>query len=505
MKKSICLVIAILSLFLTACDENINSSQTIATIEQTTVTASTIMTVDATSTFETTQVINGTNEVSTSEVASTANSTSTNITTPEDDFSLEEIILNGHSVNKWQSTKEVLETDNIILLMSLRNNFNDCPATSYYDKNTGEIKPFCSIDGCDHNICVTQSDGTVVYATECAAGMLNHEFFSGPNGRKALYLNSRIYFPFMFGLYSCTENADDIRAEFLLDESLDADKETDRQNKQQWQFASMFVDGDNIFFRHVDDNNIVRQYRYDTVRRELFDLTDALEREGKKIGLTLYIDHAIDGVIYLLGYKNVTKQIDVTKGNVYDSGEFVGYYVTDYDLELVKLADHAMPTPSFIVDGGYIVREKVEGEDYKSNLVCYTHDGKRKTLIYDVEHTLGENITPTNTLEMMYINSHSLYYYILERKWISDSAINASGGSIYRYDFQTGKVTRIFQNDRYDWFVTACIDEEKGVALLVCNEYVRTENGGYSYKFSVVLLKCGIDDSGDLEIMESVR
>ena len=492
MKKIICILIIFSSLLLVSCAGD-------ATIVYSTPTAETVGTV-GTVTLPVTGEPSGT-----SEVVSTTSTSFTSITTPEDDFSLEEIILNGHSVNKWQSTKEVLETDNIILLMSLRNNFNDCPVTSYYDKNTGEIKPFCSIDGCDHNICVTQSDGTVLYATECAAGMLNHEFMLGPNGRTAIFLNSRIYFPFMFGLYSCTENADDIRAEFLFDESLDSDKETDRQNKFQWQFASMFVDGDNIFFRHVDDNGVVRQYRYDTVNRKLTDMTDALEREGKKIGLTLYVDHAIDGVVYLVGYKNVTKQIDLSKGNVYDTGELVGYYVTDYDLESVERAYYAMLTPSFIVDGGYIVREKVEGEDYKSNLVCYTHDGKRKTLIYDVEHTLGENITPNNSLEMMYIDSNGLYYYILERKQIGDGAINASGGSIYRYDFKTGKATRIFQNDGYDWFVAACIDEEKGVALFVCNEYVLADEGKYGNHFSVVLLKCIIDESDDLVITESVR
>ena len=481
MKKVICFIIVLSSLLLVSCGETITPTE-------------------ADTTATTTAAPSGT-----SEVVSTTSTSFTNITTPEDDLSIGEIILKGHCVNKWQSTKEVLETDNIILLMSLRNNFNDCPATSFYDKSTGEIKPFCSISGCDHNICVTQGDGTVVYATECAAGMLNHEFMLGPNGRTAIFLNSRIYFPFMFGLYSCTENADDIQTEFLFDESLDSDKETDRQNKFQWQFASMFVDGDNIFFRHIDDDNIVRQYRYDTVKRELTDMTDALEREGGKIGLTLYVDHAIDGVVYLLGYKNVTKQIDLSKGNVYDTGELVGYYVTDYDLESVELTDRETPKHSFKVDGGYIVREKVEGEDYKSNLVCYTHDGKRKTLIYDIEHTFGENITPNNSLEMMYVDSNGLYYYILERKQIGDGVINASGGSIYRYDFKTGKATRIFQNDRYDWFVAACIDEEKGVALFVCNEYVRIKNDEYSNKFSVVLLKCGINDSGDLEIIESVR
>ena len=225
MKKAICIVIVLLSLFLVSCGETITPTE-------------------ADTTATTTATPSGT-----SEVVSTTSTSFTNITTPEDDLSIGEIILKGHCVNKWQSTKEVLETDNIILLMSLRNNFNDCPATSYYDKNTGEIKPFCCISGCDHNICVTQSDGTVVYATECAAGMLNHEFMLGPNGRTAIFLNSRIYFPFMFGLYSCTENADDIQTEFLFDESLDSDKETDRQNKFQWQFASMFVDGDNIFFQ----------------------------------------------------------------------------------------------------------------------------------------------------------------------------------------------------------------------------------------------------------------
>ena len=234
----------------------------------------------------------------------TAATTATTATTAGEPITVGQFVPTGYQKYSILSAKKDIETPSGVILISVED--DDTADTWYYDKKSGEIRVLCSDPDCDH---VFFNDTvTWTYDLDCPAAMMGNflDFFASFSFAP-VYVNGRVYFTCLSGMYSCTENGGDVREEFKFSENTNYVKERQKYLDGKFPFIRIFSDGRSIFFYHYENKNGFLQYRYDTWTRELYDMTDDLEKAASALGYTVYVDSAVDGKIYLARVKELLK------------------------------------------------------------------------------------------------------------------------------------------------------------------------------------------------------
>ena len=471
MKRVICTMIIITSVFLASCSgESLEMSTKSFTYEEKITTTQTETATPAT--YSTTATATTTTTMGTTATAEIEQPT----------VNIKEYIKSGYQRYSTLFTAKDVETPTKIVFNSFGHVGDN--ATLCYDKTSGEMHIFCNDPSCEHGFFSDMTAWT--FGISCPAAMIGEMTSTiGALTIAPMYLNGRIYFVCFSGIYSCTENADDLREEFKFGDNNVFFDEWNKLVKNQFAIVTVFDDGENIFFRHVDEENNIIQYRYDTSTRELHDMTEEIKKAETALGNTVYVDSAADGKIYLAVYSGVTEPLMLNSSNIYSSGELVGYYVTDYDFSSFNKVEKYMSRPDFVTENGVIC---LSGNHY----VLRDYFGEDIVLIEDVNKSIGEDFSA------IYINSKYLYYVKNENLKIGTArnynneeydVINKSGGKIYRYDFETGENVCVFDNYLCDNFRAIFFDETSGVGFIETEEFAEIEKGKMSRATDIVFVK----------------
>ena len=469
MKRLICFIIILVSLFLVSCASN-------APIVNSTPTAEMVSTV-GTVTLSVTGESSGTSEA----VGTTATTITTDKTIPAEAY-----VKTGYSHYAFSS----IETRSKV--------FIDCyPSGVYYSKADGEFYRFCFDPFCTHS-----TYGENYSPSGCVAGMMGE----GENN-KPVFINTRVYFVFSGNIYSCSEFATDLRIECKFGETRQiklSNGVTIIQSPKIDQFKS---DEDKLFFKQVSEEGTVVQYMYDTKSRKLVNLDEKIEKLAADSGVNLVLYDFKNGKVYFEAYKNYK--------NTNDTGKFVGYFSTDDDFSsLVPVEKIFKNFGIFETDIGNISLTNDESEN-KTQLINSKFNGDTEILIDDVKSTLG------GTRWLLYINSEHLFFnrneHILlgytKQPYLTGSGLqdqktdfyNYDGGRIYRFDFKTNEIKCVFDNTDFQNFKIQYIDEENGVAIFVADKFKKVSTDG-EYQFEKQgIFKFRIDQEGVFVDMEEVK
>ena len=475
MKKTICFIVVLTTVFLVSCGETvapINTDLTEITTAATTATISTMATTQA-----------------------DATEAATSVSTTSEPITVEVYVPTGYQKYSNMSAQKDIETPNCVILTSFKDHITQ--NTWYYDKKSKEIRVLCSDFKCDHVFFNDTSSWT--FDLDCPAAMIGkmNNFFSDVSFA-AVYVSGRVFFVCLSGMYSCTEVGGDLREEFKFSDNTEYIKERQKYIDGKFPFISVFGDGRSIFFYHYENKSGFKQYRYDTSTQKLYDMTDDLKKAETELGYTVYVDSAADGKIYLSAYSDVTDPPTITRNSFEVAGTLVGYFETDYDFSSFEEVTDYIASPDFVVCDGVI--DKLE-----NNYVKRKYSGEKEVLIENVNDVLGD------TFKALYINSKYLYFVreeniVIGKKEIaSDSklnAINKNGGKIYRYDLETREIFCIFDEYCYDDFRAVYIDEESGVCFLAVEKYVELDDRFFDKKSVCVLVRCDINNDGTFTVKE---
>ena len=479
MKRIICFIAIISSLFLSSC-ETVNVPTNTDNTEITTA-----VTMTATSITATTAAV----------APATTETMATTVSTTGDLIPIEVYLPTGYQKYSNMFAQQDVETPNSVIFTSIKDHITR--NTWYYDKISSEIHAFCSDPGCEH---VFYSDpSTWTFNLDCPAAMIGKTTnYLSDFSFASVYVNGRVYFVCLSGLYSCTENAKDLREEFKFSENKDFSKEIKKYTDGKYPFICVFSDERSIFFYHCESKKNITQYRYDTSTQKLYDMTEDLEKAETELGYTVYVDSAADGKIYLAAYSGVTSLPTITRNSFEVAGTLVGYYETDYDFSSFEKVEDYIAAPDFVVGDGVIGKL---GNDY----VKRKYSGEKEVLIENVDDVLGD------TFKALYLNGEYLYFVKDENLIIGKKenasgfkrdAVNVNGGRIYRYDLETGDITCVFDNHYYDGFRAVYIDEKSGVCFLAVEKYIELEEKFFDKKSVSVLVRCEINKDGMFTVKE---
>ena len=226
MKKVICFIIILVSLFLASCGGNVP----IETTEKSTM--------STTATSE--------NEQTTPEV----------------------FVPSGYRL----TTLKTIETRSKVLLLD--KTVGKQAVVMYYSKADGEFYPFCFDPLCDH-----ENFEKNRFRTKCIGAMMYDTMRALPSSDSVYYINSRLYFVFFDKIYSCSEIATDLRVEVSFSDKMDYYDQmieyikngTNMSGNYYLPIQSFAYDGNILLFIRADENGNLNQYAYDTVSKKLPD------------------------------------------------------------------------------------------------------------------------------------------------------------------------------------------------------------------------------------------
>ncbi|MBO4429421.1 MAG: hypothetical protein J5832_05655 [Clostridia bacterium] len=446
-------------------------------------------------TAATTAVTASASESTTATTAATATTATTATSTTGEPIIVDPFVSAGYQRYSNLSLQKDVKTPGGVVLTSVDDKTTQ--NTWYYDKESGEMKIFCSDPDCEHVFFTDTFAWT--YTLDCPAAMMGkiYHFFTDFS-YAPVYVNGRVYFAILSGMYSCKENGGDVREEFKFSENTDYIKERQKYIDDKFPFIRIFSDGRSVFFYHYEDKKGFLQYRYDTWTRELYDMTDDLEKAAATLGYTVYVDSAADGKIYLSAYSGVTAPPTITMKSFESTGTLVGYYETDYDFSSFEEADDYIASPDFVAHDGVIGKL---GNDY----VKRKYSGEKVVLIENVDDVLGD------TFNALYLSGKYLYYVKEENLVIGKKenyygfkrdAVSLNGGKIYRYDLETGDIACVFDDYHYDRFRAVYIDEESGAFLFYAIRFVEVEDAFYDKYLIKAITECKINGDGTLNIQK---
>lgn len=480
MKKAFCFIIIAATLFLVSCSGNTTTVTTLTNATEPPSFTNSDATITETNSTTTTETL-------TIETSATDSTVSAEVFVPT-----------GHPKYSMVRKNHDVETSvNVIFFFIADQTDPYNLKTCFYDKASGKICIFCADPDCEHIFYTDRS--TWSFVLDCPAAMMG-KMTSILNDYTvaSTYVNGRVYFVCLAGMYSCTENGDDLREEFKLSENENFAKERDKFFNGYYPIISVFSDGKSIFFCHVDSKKNITQYRYDTSMRELRDLTDEIKKAEQALGNTVYVDSAGGEKIFLAVYSDVTAPPALSTDNVYNTGTLVGYYATDYDFSSFEEVKDYIAAPDFVTSDGVIGKL---GNDY----VMRKYSGAKDVIIENVNDVLS------NGFSALYLNDKYLYYVKEENLVIGKKEnasgfkrdmVNVSGGKVYRYEFETGNIVCVFDEYRYDSFRAVYIDEQNGVCFLAVEKYVELGEKFFDKKSVQVLVRCEIDENGMFTVKE---
>ena len=148
MKKLICIIITIATLFLVSCGETVAPTNT----DPTKIT--TVSTTSATSIMATTETA--------------AATTATTATTAGEPITVEQFVPTGYQKYSILSARKDIETPNCVILTTIKD--HNTRNTWYYDKKSGAIRVLCSDPDCDHVF--FNDTSTWAFDLDCPAAMM---------------------------------------------------------------------------------------------------------------------------------------------------------------------------------------------------------------------------------------------------------------------------------------------------------------------------------------------
>ena len=404
--------------------------------------------------------------------------------------------------------QEVIETKSKIIMLKYDGDF-----AVYYSKADGELYPFCFDPFCDH---VNFDRKNKTYSTKCVGAMLVDHYASWVNIKHVAYINSRIYFVFFDEIYSCSEFATDLRVEvsfskkrhfydWYADPNRGSSYRTPASPIQQFD-----VDGNNILFKRVDENGVIKFYMYDTVSKKLSSISDKIEAANERLGMTLYVGAVAGGKVFVKGYKDIENVYSEDGSAPLVVGTLVGTYYTDYDFnEFTEIGDVFFYGSLLKTgDGFYNTVEK----DGKNSLVFTGYDGTERVLIDDYEKTLGDRAA-----QLKYMSADGRYFYFIRYNesvvvgrttssafQTEETIKNECGGHLYRYDTKTGKIDTVFDDTSFDIYAVYDYDAQNRTALMWGTKFVFDEKGnmifderGNNENYNCLLI-CELDENGNI-------
>ena len=382
----------------------------------------------------------------------------------------------------------------------------------YYSKVDGDFYPFCFDPFCDH----VNYDG-LTYRTKCIGTMIKDPFRTGTSA-KIFYINSRIYFVFFDKIYSCSEIATDLRVEVSFSDKMDYyEKMTEFIKSASAGGTSVLTDSfyypiqtferdqNTLLFIRIDEEGNIKQYAYDTVSKKLTDLKKKMAEKEKEIGATLYTHSFENGRVYMAAYTNVQKSSAGVGLNTYVEGDFKGYYVADYAFTHFEKTEYVPPVSfDFYAEDGYVCLQCKNEEKAVFDLVKNNYD--------NTNEKLAENIVFTKAPVSLYLNDNSYFFNYTDPVELGVDAsygggkikrYNNQNGKIYRLDLKTGEIQTVFDDLSYDSFKIIYIDENNNYGLMTLQKYdvfdgFVSSKGGLLYQF-------GIDENGNIIDLERVE
>lgn len=484
MKKTICIVIVLLSLFLVSCGD--------APVVYSTPTESTAAVTIVDTATELTEAASTSGLTGTATIATTTSTTGG--TTPAEVF-----VSSGYA----RISAKIIETKSkIMILEGIVTPYN---AVCYYSKADGEVYPFCFDPFCDHEDKEMNGKPVLNCVGYAMSGAYRSGFQTSP-----LFINSRFYFIVFDSIYSSSEFATDLRLEFSFHEY---DHLTMREIINKWNLGALpicdfFGDGANIFFKHIDESGKVIQYRYETTSKKLYNLTEKIEKAKSELGMSIYIREFLNGKIYFDAYTNVTYEAADDGRGSYQlvTGDFAGYYETDYEFEKLTKVDFVFPPYASFKTNDGIVSSVYDAEKDQVDLILVRYNGEKKVLIDNESKTLGGKDP-----QFLYLTDNCVYYITAQpveigydKRLSGKMRENYCGGKLYRYDFETGKIQLVLDDLKYDYSDIFYISKKDGIILFSVQKYEKisaTEiksTGG-------VLLKAALDANGNFVDIEEVE
>ena len=484
MKKFLSIIIALASLLLVSCASTtpVESAEPSWLTSIISTTASAQEATTATARLETAA---GTD-------ATTATETTKSGTTPQVPF-----LKSGYP---YYATNVVETRSKVILMNYLSGGTNDIKAVYYYSKADGEFYPFCFDPFCDHNNYNAQ---TQTYTPKCIGAILRDPFFSKWDLSSLVYLNSRLYFPYMGGLYSCSEFATDMKEEVILEKYSSFADYRDGRGGVNPVITSLTSDGDSLYFCHTTPEGKQEWLKYTPSNKKITNISDLADRAGKEMKTEFSIYKIGDSRVYMIGY--VWSDDGTTK-------TVAGNYVADTEFKSVEnLDDVSYKNHIFKTNEGYVSREKIGSESVAEmhSLVYRKFSGETIKLIDDSSETLG------NWIGYLYMTDRYIYFTkgasdFLGYSYFSpvgryDEVSSNTDGKIYRYDLKMGNVD-VFLDERYiDALYIEYINEDENVAVIVAQSYEKTgeKHNGYDiFELFQPLLKCHLDENGIVDGIE---
>ena len=460
MKRLICFIIILVSLFLVSCA----GETPIASTEETVATT----------------------------VATTA--TSQNEQTTHEAF-----VPSGYRL----TTLKTIETRSKVLLLD--KTVGKQAVVMYYSKADGEFYPFCFDPLCDH-----ENFKNNTYRTKCIGNMLYDTQRALPSSERVFYINSRLYFVFFDKIYSCSEIATDLRVEVSFSDKMDYYDQLIEYHKNGTSMSGNYYlpiqsfanDGNILLFIRADESGNLDQYAYDTVSKKLINMRENMSEAEKELGATLYTQSFDDGKIYMAAYKNVVKTTVREGMSTRVEGDFVGYYVADYEFKDFSKID-AIPPINYIfkTNDGYVMVNMSDGGSH-GEVVKQKFTGETEKLSPEIEFTLIPSY--------LFLTEKSLYFYYIERteigKDVKDnkrSVYNSYGGKLYKIDLESGEISTVFDDLNYDMFKILYLDEKSGYGITSLQLYTIddgkvTTKGGLLYHFR-------LDENGNIVDLEKVE
>lgn len=399
----------------------------------------------------------------------------------------------------------VVETSSKVILMNYlggNGGMNDIKAIYYYSKADGEFYPFCFNPLCDHN---NYDPQTQTYTPKCIGSILRDPFFARADSSNLVYLDSRLFFPYMGGLYSCSEFATDMKEEVILEKYNSFDDYRDGRGGVNPVIYSLTSDEDSLFFCHITPKGKQEWLKYTPSSKKITNISDLADSAGKTAGKEYSIYKISDGRVYMIGY---------VWNNDGTSKTAAGNYVADIEFKSIKnLDDEPYKSYIFKTNDGYVCRDKIGSESVaeKHSLVYRKLSGETFTIIEDSSKTLG------NWIGYLYMTDKYIYFTkgagdLIGYSYFSyagryDELIGNTDGRVYRYDLNTGNVD-VFLDEKYiDVLYIEYINEDENVAVIVAQSYEKTgeKHNGYDvFELFQPLFKCRLDENGIVDDYEIV-
>ena len=407
-----------------------------------------------------------------------------------------------HFINKSIETKsKVIILDPVVETKTLY----------YFSKVDGDFYPFCFDPFCDH-----VNYDVLTYRTKCIGTMIKDPFRTGTSA-KIFYINSRIYFVFFDKIYSCSEIATDLRVEVSFSDKMDYyEKMTEFIKSASAGGTSVLTDSfyypiqsferdqNTLLFIRIDEEGNIKQYAYDTVSKKLTDLKKKMTEKEKEIGATLYTHSFENGRVYMAAYTNVQKSSAGVGLNTYVEGDFKGYYVADYAFTFFEKTEYVPPVSfDFYAEDGHVCLNGKNEEKTVFDIVKIKYD--------NTNEILAENIVFVKTPISLYLTDDSYYFDFTDLVELGVDAsygggrikrYNNQNGKIYRLNLKTGTIQTVFDDLSYDSFKIIYLDEKKNFGLMTIQKYdvvdgFVSSRGGLLYQFD-------IDENGNFVNLERV-